>query len=234
MNQPVPEATPEKPPQPDLHHPEVPEVIATRKDAVQGTSLWKQLVHLLQILRKQGLRLTLVEGFDQSTRLITGAPTRRYSQVMPNLYVGGQHKGRGWPRLRHRGITAVVSLRGELDDREQGVAPDHYLYLPTVDNHAPTLEHLREGVHFIQAQLENGGAIYIHCWEGVGRAPTMAAAYLVSTGMTPKAAWDKICCVRPFIRPIAIQVEQIERFAALHGIKEGAAIAPSEAGKLSL
>ena len=205
-----------KQPEPDLHHPEVPEVIATRKDAVHGSSLSKRARHLLQMLRKQGPLLTTIEGIEQSTRLITGAPTRRFSQITPNLHVGGQHTQKGWPLLVKRGITAVISMRGELDDREQGVAPPNYLYLPTVDNHAPTLEHLTEGVHFIQKELQNGGAVYIHCWEGVGRAPTMAAAYLVSTGLTPQKAWDQISCIRPFIRPVESQINQIERFAALN------------------
>lgn len=205
-----------KPPEPTLNHPEVKEVIATRKDAVQGTSLFKRLEHLLQMLRKQGLRLTAIEGFEQSARLITGAPTRRFSQITPNLHVGGQHSQRGWIRLTERGVTAIISMRGELDDREQGVAPASYLYLPTVDNHAPSLEHLTEGVNFIRHEIENGGAVYIHCWEGVGRAPTMVAAYLVSTGLPPEKAWERICSVRPFIRPVESQIHQIERFAALN------------------
>ena len=205
-----------KQPESDLHHPEMPEVIATRKDAVQGISLPKRIHHLLQTVRKQGLTLTMLEGVEQSTRLLTGAPTRRFSQISPNLHVGGQHTQKGWSLLVERGITAVVSLRGELDDREQGVAPPRYLYLPTVDNHAPTLENLTEGVEFITMELQQGGAVYVHCWEGVGRAPTMVAAYLVSTGLTPKQAWERIYAVRPFIRPVISQLDQIERFAALH------------------
>jgi hypothetical protein len=203
-----------KQPQPDLHHPEIAEVVATRKDAVEGISLAKRVQHLLQILRKQGPILTAMEGYEQSTRLLTGAPTRRFSQIMPGLHVGGQHTQKGWPILAERGITAVISLRGELDDREQDVAPPTYLYLPTVDNHAPTIEQLRDGVRFIREQLENGGGVYIHCWEGVGRAPTMAAAYFVSTGLKPEKAWERICSIRPFIRPVESQIDQIEQFAA--------------------
>ena len=115
--------------------------------------------------------------------MVTGAPTQHFSRIQPGLYVGGQFLARGWPQLSRRGVTAVVCMRGEFDDREAGIAPPDYLYLPTVDNHAPTLEQLRQGVDFIRGQIENGGAVYIHCWEGVGRAPTMAAAYLVSTGL---------------------------------------------------
>jgi dual specificity phosphatase 12 len=113
-----------------------------------------------------------------------------------------------------RGITAVVNLRGEFDDATAGLAPDRYLYLPTVDDEAPSLEHLDQGVDFITEEIEGGGSVYIHCGAGVGRAATVAAAYLVSTGLTPQEAWDRIRLARPFIRPTPPQVEQLERFAA--------------------
>jgi hypothetical protein len=197
----------------DLHQPDIAEVIATRQDALRGPSLRKQFVHFVQQLRKQGSWLTFVESVDQTTRLMTGAPTLHFSQILPSVHVGGQFIERGWTILARRGITAVISMRGEFDDREAGIAPPRYLYLPTVDNHAPTLEQLRQGVDFVRQEIDSGGKVYIHCWEGVGRAPTMAAAYLVSTGLSPHDSWETIRRVRPFIRPLQAQIDQIERFA---------------------
>jgi polymorphic toxin system DSP-PTPase phosphatase-like protein len=201
----------------ELHNPEIPEVQATREDAIYGPSLGKQIVHLVEQIRKQGIWMTLVEAREQSILMLTGAPSFRHSEVVPGLYVGGQFLGKGWPVLKSKGITAVVSMRQEYDDREAGIAPEHYLYLPTKDNFPPTMEQLQKGVDFIREEIAAGGKVYIHCWEGVGRAPTMAAAYLVSTGLSTKQAWDSICTVRPFIRPIEGQVNQIERFAAAVG-----------------
>jgi protein-tyrosine phosphatase len=63
-------------------------------------------------------------------------------------------------------------------------------------------------------EIERGGGVYVHCGAGVGRAPSMAAAYLVSTGLTADEAWATIREVRPFIRPKPEQMAQIERFAA--------------------
>lgn len=198
-----------------LHRPEVPEVIATTEDARRGPGFAKRFRHFWQQLFKQGLWLTLVESVEQITRLTTGAPTTRFSRLTPDVHVGGQHLRRGLPLLGQRGITAVVSLRGEYDDDAAGIAPPRYLYLPTVDNHAPPLAYLSQGAAFIQEEIKSGGRVYIHCWEGVGRAPTMAAAYLVSTGMTPAEAWVLIRRMRPFIRPTLAQIEQVERFAAV-------------------
>jgi dipeptidyl aminopeptidase/acylaminoacyl peptidase len=112
-----------------------------------------------------------------------------------------------------RGITAVVNMRLEFDDSEAGIAPPQYLYLPVADDHAPSLEQLRAGTEFIGDEVAKGGSVYVHCGSGVGRAATMAAAYLISTGLTKDEAWAKIRTVRPFIRPTAVQLEQIEHFA---------------------
>lgn len=200
-------------PEIELNHPDIPEVIATTRD-VREPNLYKQIQHLGQQLRKQGLIVTLLEGYDQSIRLITGAPTLRFSRLNGSVFVGGQYNRRGWGRLAKRGMTAAVNMRGEYDEQKEGFAPSSYCHLPTVDNHAPTLEHLRKGVEFIHQELAAGGKVYIHCWEGVGRAPTMLAAYLVSTGLKPSEAWAQIKAIRPFIRPSTVQIQQVDLFAA--------------------
>ncbi len=164
-------------------------------------------------LTRQGLHTTALWAADHIVRIVTGAPIRSLSQVTPQLHVGGQYRRRGWPRLAARGITAVVNLRVEFDDNDAGIAPPHYLYLPTIDDDAPTLEQLREGVVFMKEEIARGGGVYVHCGAGVGRAPMMAAAYLVSTGLTPDQAWASIRAVRPFIRLKPVQVAQVERFA---------------------
>lgn len=169
---------------------------------------------LWQRLSRQGMRITAIWAADHLVRIVTGAPIRRVSQITPSLHVGGQYRRRGWPRLASRGITAVVNMRVEFDDNDAGIAPARYLHLPTVDDHAPTLDQLRTGAEFITQEAAAGGGVYVHCGSGVGRAATMAAAYLISTGLTEGQAWSSIRAVRPFIRPTAVQVEQVERFAA--------------------
>lgn len=173
-----------------------------------------QLNILWQRLTRQGIAVTALWIADHAARMITGAPIHRVSQITPQLHIGGQYRRRGWSILASRGITAVVNMRSEFDDAGRGIAPPHYLYLPTIDDDAPTLDQLHTGVAFITEEITRGGSIYVHCKSGVGRAATMAAAYLISTGLTPAQAWAHIRKARPFIRPTAIQMAQIERFAA--------------------
>lgn len=179
--------------------------------------MWNKVVQGLRILRnrltQQGVRVTVLWASDHLVRIVAGAPLRSVSEITPQLHMGGQHRQRGWDRLQARGITAVVNLRAEFDDTAAEIAPHRYLYLPTVDDTPPSLEDLRAGVEFIAGELDRGGAVYVHCGSGVGRAPTMAAAYLVSTGLTPGEAWAKIRAVRPFITPKPRQVSQVIRFA---------------------
>ena len=165
-------------------------------------------------LTQQGLRTSALWAADHAVRIITGAPMRSVSQITPHLHVGGQYRRRGWRRLAARGITAVVNMRIEFDDDEAGIAPPRYLHLPTVDDEPPTLEQLDEGIAFIAEQVARGGGVYVHCGAGVGRAAAMAAAYLVSTGLTPNEAWARIREARPFVRPKPVQIEQVEQLAA--------------------
>lgn len=157
--------------------------------------------------------MTTLWAADHLVRIVTGAPIRRVSQITPHIHVGGQHRARGRARLEARGISGIVNMRIEFDDGAVGIEGDRYLYLPTVDDTAPSLEALRAGVRFIDDVVGSGGSVYVHCGSGVGRAPTMAAAYLVSTGLSPTEAWKVIRRVRPFIRPTAEQIAQLDRFA---------------------
>jgi hypothetical protein len=163
---------------------------------------------------RQGAWPTILWAADHAVRVISGANIARLSQITSQLHVGGQFRRRGWRRLAARGVTAVVNMRREVDDRALGIAPPCYLHLPTVDDQAPTLQQLREGVAFIETEIARGGGVYVHCGAGVGRAATMAAAYLVHSGLTPQEAWARVRQVRPFVRPTDAQLAQLERFAS--------------------
>lgn len=148
-------------------------------------------------------------------RRLTGAPVWRFCQIMPQLYLGGQHGRRGLAAMKSRGITSVVNLREEFDDAQRGLVLNRYLYLPTTDGEAPTLEHIRAGVAFIHQALQQGDAVYVHCWVGVGRAATVVAAYLVAhEGETPHSALARIEAVRPFVWPSQSQRGCLQAFAA--------------------
>lgn len=170
---------------------------------------------LVRRIRNQGIRVTLIWVYGRGVPKLTGVPLRRFSQVTSNLFVGPQYGQRGKRQLEAWGIHYDVNLRSEFDDAAHGLALKHYCHLPVVDDDAPSLDQLNQGVRFIQDAIAQGGKVYIHCAGGVGRAPTMAAAYLVGQGVNLDEAIRRIQQVRPFIQIMPPQMEQLKRFESM-------------------
>ncbi len=164
-------------------------------------------------LREQGLATTALWFTERTMRIVVGVSPARTSRILPNLYVGGQHKRRGLQRMAKRGISAGIDLRREYGDVEHGLDLEKQLSIPTDDDDAPTLDELQRAAEFIGECLAENRGVYIHCANGVGRAPITAAAYLITTGLSSSEAWATIKAVRPFIRPTKIQRERLEQFA---------------------
>ena len=170
---------------------------------------WKILNYRL---RTQGLRTTLLWAYGRGMPAVTGVPLLQFCEVTPLLYVGSQHNRLGKRKLEQQGFQACVNMRIERNDADYGLALKKYLHLPTVDDDAPSIEHLQKGVEFIREIIQSGGKVYIHCGAGVGRAPTMAAAYLIAEGHTLDEALALIRKVRPFITVTPPQMAQLKQF----------------------
>ncbi len=174
----------------------------------------REIKRLIDHFRKQGIRKGTIAAFDKIYRWITGTPIKRYSVIDENIWLGGQPRRTGLHKLARHGVTGVINMRSEYHyTLHKDLSEVHLLLLPTDDNEAPTIEHLREGVDFIKKIVKEGGKVYIHCWEGLGRSATMAAAYYVSRGRSIEEAWDHIKRRRSFVRPTRVQIERLEEFS---------------------
>jgi hypothetical protein len=182
--------------------------------------LKKGITIFLWRVRTQGLRTTLLWLYGRGLPAVTGVPLLQYSRVTPQLFVGPQFREPGKRMLEQQGINGCVNLRIEHDDDQFGLSLQRYLYLPTIDDDAPSLEHMAEGVEFIRDVIAEGGKVYIHCGAGVGRAPSMAAAYLMAEGCTLDEALAKIRKVRPFIAITPPQMEQLSKLESIYLTKE--------------
>jgi dual specificity MAP kinase phosphatase len=173
-----------------------------------------QMVYIIyRRIIEHGIIATYLWITDKVLRRVKGFSPSHISEVIPGLYVGGQQTKRGLNQMRALGITAVVNMREESDDATRGVTLDHYLWLPVTDDAAPVLDDLDRGSRFIKTQLSEGRGVYVHCASGVGRAPTLATAYLVYAGKTASDAWSMVREGRPFIRPTPPQIEIISEYA---------------------
>lgn len=173
----------------------------------------EDLKRLFSHFRHQGLVQGLKAAYDKVYRWITGSPIIRYSMIDERILIGGQPRKAGLRKLIRNGVTGIINMRSEYTyTYHSEVHEVHILLLPTDDNAAPSIEHLEEGVIFIRECTGEGGKVYIHCWEGLGRSATMAAAYYVSEGKTPGEAWEYIKRRRSFVRPTASQLQRLEEF----------------------
>lgn len=137
--------------------------------------------------------------FENVIRKLTGASIIQFSRITPYLFVGGQFRRKGKRSLQKIGVTCSINLRYEFDDNQSGLIFNEHCYLPTLDNESPTMAQLLRGIAFIDQAVMNNKKVYIHCKSGIGRAPTMGAAYFISKGYSLYDAIKKIKSTRPFI-----------------------------------
>lgn len=136
--------------------------------------------------------------------------------ITPTLFVGGQFHPQQWPAIYALGVRAVLSLQAERPDTFSGPLPTRSLRLLVPDFHPPTFEQLDEGVHFIAHAIGDGLPVFVHCHAGVGRAPLMAAAYLMARhGLEHRAALATLRIARPIIRPNRRQLGRLREYERL-------------------
>ena len=176
---------------------------------------------ILPIIKKQGwgrLRSALQTEYyrqtDHFSRTISGVPSERFSKVGSQLYLGGRYGSKAIQAFALRGVTGVVSMRERKPQAIDTSANIEILHLPTRDHTAPTIESLQRGVVFMRKHIDNGGSVYVHCRMGEGRGPTMAAAYLISTGLSTEQALIHLRHYRPFARPNKRQINVLKEFEA--------------------
>jgi len=157
--------------------------------------------------------------WDNIYRFFNGVPTLKHSQITANLFLGSQYSLVGLQKLKALGVTGIVNMRENPVFSESQYEGFHYLHLPTVDNTPPPIEILIKGVEFVTHEIENGGKVYVHCRQGLGRGPTMALAYLISTGLTFDDAFALVKEVRTFINPRDSQIarlKELEQYYSAH------------------
>lgn len=155
--------------------------------------------------------------WDNVYRFFNGLPTLKRSQITADLFLGSQYNLVGLQKLKAMGVTGIVNMRMNPIYKESQYEGFHYLHLPTVDNTPPPLDVLIKGADFMTNEIKNGGKVYVHCRQGLGRGPTMAIAYLISTGITYEDAYSQVKRVRTFINPRPGQISRLKELEHYYG-----------------
>jgi protein-tyrosine phosphatase len=128
---------------------------------------------------------------------------------------GGIWHARNMEELAEAGVTHVLNMQVEFDDRPLAEAHGiEVLWNPTDDDFlAKPPELLQRGVDFALAALENPEArLYVHCAAGVHRAPMMTLAVLCAMNWKIDEAMDLIETRRPVVDFAEVYVESVRRF----------------------
>jgi atypical dual specificity phosphatase len=122
--------------------------------------------------------------------------------ILPDQLAACIHPGyapTGLDDLHRNGISVVINLHEHRHSPERlkqlGMRE---LHLPVADFTPPTQEQLDAGVAAIDAALNDGERVGVHCAAGLGRTGTLVAAYLVHAHrLDPPAAIQHVRALRP-------------------------------------
>jgi predicted protein tyrosine phosphatase len=147
--------------------------------------------------------------------------------VTPQLAVGGRLPAGAAAHLaRSLNVTHVVDVRvEECDDehafRSHGIG---FLHLPTLDTRAVSQRMLDDGVAWVNAQLDGGARVLVHCEHGIGRSALLVLCVLVSRGESPLGALELAKSTRPVVSPSPEQLRAFAEWVGRLGSRTGRSI----------
>lgn len=128
---------------------------------------------------------------------------------------GGIWNERNMEELVRLGVTHVLNMQLEFDDRPLGMAYGvKVLWNPTDDDFiAKPPELLRAGCDFaLDALNEADAKVYVHCAAGVHRAPMMTLAIMCALDWPIDEAMALIETKRPVVDFAEVYVDSVRRF----------------------
>jgi predicted ATP-grasp superfamily ATP-dependent carboligase/protein-tyrosine phosphatase len=143
-----------------------------------------------------------------------GTPIRRDSEYAKQLFVGPHISKLGKLRLSRWGVSTSVNLQEEFNDESHGVNFKKHLHLPCKEYESLALHDVARGVNFIDEAVRSGEKVYVHCREGVSRAPYLVCAYLMSIGIEFDEAYAAVKAIRPQANLLLVHRKSLEEYAA--------------------
>jgi protein-tyrosine phosphatase len=130
---------------------------------------------------------------------------------------GGIWTSRNMEELAQAGVTHVINMQLEFDDRPlAGAYGVQVLWNPIDDDFLPKPpEIFRRGVDFALQALEDPQTkLYVHCAAGVHRAPMMTLAILCALEYEIEAAMELVQTKRPVVDFADVYVDSVRLFLA--------------------
>lgn len=165
---------------------------------------------LLGWVRNHGVKGAFLRFVNQSL----GLPTTHTSRIDEHLWIGAKPSilGRWWlEKIKKLRIYSLLPMVSTNKDKKAGVNSAYSGF------HIPeyvqiSLADYSRAVREIESMTSLGQGVYIHCREGVGRAPAIGAAVLISEGQSIEEALDKVGTRRKVASLSHLQIASLEEF----------------------
>lgn len=144
------------------------------------------------------------------------------ARVAPWLIVGPALPAADYQILLNHGVTHVLDLRREASDDADAMERLglHWRRVPIDDRAAPTdaqweeIENWCAAIGRREPRSVPPATLYVHCQGGLGRAPAIAIALLMSRGFTLSEAYRLVLAARHGALPTASQEAWLRSLAA--------------------
>jgi len=124
-----------------------------------------------------------------------------YSEIIPGkLVIGRKPIGNfEFTQLKSLGVSAIIDLDASPIEKAAVKTRNlDYESFKIENNYEPIdVDTLMKVVDIIDQYVKKGKMVYLHCFAGLGRSPTCAAAYLIYNGAAYEDAIKKIKDARP-------------------------------------
>jgi len=150
-------------------------------------------------------------AFSRFTDELLGLPLRNNCEIDDFMWVGARPRFLGrvfLKRIFRR--TPISLLRG---DQPGGLlGPSATMVVPITEFVEIPQSDFLAAISLLEKFREEGKKPFVHCREGVGRAPSVAVAYLIYKGLTLSAALDKVMDGRRVTKINPLQMASLARF----------------------
>lgn len=103
----------------------------------------------------------------------------KITNILGEIYLGDSQNAKNKEELLEAGITHVVNCCAA---KFANPFPENFTYLALELKDTPEFDlskHLLEAVDYIEKALEAKGKVFIHCNQGISRAPSVVIAYYI-------------------------------------------------------
>ena len=176
---------------------------------IAKSKLSQNIYNFLSRIKNNGLKICLIRYFTE----ISGIPILKFSKVTNHIAVGAAPSRFGLFFLSIMGYKYILNLMHEFRNNEKKNALLNFYNIPVKEFTSPSLSQLEEGSNYIQRVILTNNKIYIHCREGISRAPCFLAAYLIKyKNLNYVEAIDFIKNKRIFINILPNQIKILKNF----------------------